>query len=155
MHWRARVRAILEHFTAHTPGSLVEEKTASLAWHYRMVEPEFGVLQANELRLHLSELLSNVPVEILAGDKVIEIRPHGINKGTVVAPLLEHGAPSTLVVAIGDDPTDEDLFAALPQDAIAIHIGPSPSCAPFRLAGVDEARALLAAVLADSPGISP
>jgi trehalose 6-phosphate synthase/phosphatase len=152
MEWRARVLAILEHFAARTPGSLVEQKTASLAWHYRMVEPEFGVRQANELRLHLTELLSNVPVEILPGEKVIEIRAHGVNKGTVVAPLVERLPPRTLIVAIGDDRTDEDLFAALPQDAVAIHVGPGPSCAPVRLAGVAEARALLGALLEDSPG---
>ena len=63
--------------------------------------------------------------------------------------------PATLVVAIGDDPTDEDLFAALPEDGVAIHIGPAPSCASVRLAGVADARALLAAVLAHSPGVSP
>jgi trehalose 6-phosphate synthase/phosphatase len=33
--WWPRVLAILEHFTARTPGSLIEEKTVSLAWHYR------------------------------------------------------------------------------------------------------------------------
>ncbi len=148
--WRQRVLAILEHFAARTPGSLIEEKTASVAWHYRMAEPDFGALQAKELRLHLTELLSNAPVEILPGEKVIEVRAYGINKGTVVAPLLATAAPGTLTVAFGDDRTDEDLFAALPEDAVAVHVGPQPSRAQVRLASVDDARALLAAVLAPS-----
>jgi trehalose 6-phosphate synthase/phosphatase len=147
--WRDRVLAILEHFAARTPGSLVEKKTASLAWHYRMVEPEFGAAQANELRLHLTELLSNAPVEIIAGEKVIEVRPHGANKGTIVAPLIQESPAGALVVAIGDDRTDEDLFAALPTQAVAIHVGPGASCAPVRLGAVADARRLLAALLED------
>src|SRR5439155_1435527 len=77
MEWRERALAILEQAAARTPGSLVEHKTVSLAWHYRMADPEFGAAQANELRLHLTELLSNLPVEIVAGAKMIEVRPHG------------------------------------------------------------------------------
>ena len=152
MEWRERVLAILAHFAAHTPGSLTEEKTASLAWHYRMVEPEFAAVQVNELRLHLTELLSNVPVEILTGDKVIEVRPYGVNKGTIVPPLLERMAPGTFVVALGDDRTDEDLFAALPPAAVAVHVGPGASCAGIRLADVADVRRLLAALLAISSG---
>jgi trehalose 6-phosphate synthase/phosphatase len=153
--WRERVRTILEQFAARTPGSLVEEKTASLAWHYRMADPEFGAIQANELRLHLTELLSNAPVEILAGQKVIEVRPHGVNKGALVAPLLETVPADALVVALGDDRTDEDLFGALPPEAIAIHVGPGPSRAAVRLASVWDVRRLLSDLLTDPPPAAP
>jgi trehalose 6-phosphate synthase/phosphatase len=148
MEWRERVRAILEQVTAQTPGSLVEEKTVSLAWHYRMADPEFGAVQAHELLIDLTEILSNAPVEVLTGEKVIEVRPHGVNKGVIVAPLVE-ATRGCLVVAMGDDRTDEDLFAALPAGAIAIHVGPTPSRAGVRLAGVEDARRLLGAVVAD------
>ncbi|HLK10017.1 MAG TPA: bifunctional alpha,alpha-trehalose-phosphate synthase (UDP-forming)/trehalose-phosphatase [Candidatus Binatia bacterium] len=150
MEWRERVLAILEHFAARTPGSLVEEKTVSLAWHYRMTEPEFGTRQANELRLHLTELLSNAPVEILPGEKVVEVRPHGMHKGAIVAPILAQASPGTLAVAVGDDRTDEDLFAALPPGALAIHVGPAASRASVRLGGVAEVRRLLRAVVGDA-----
>jgi trehalose 6-phosphate synthase/phosphatase len=149
--WRARVHAILEHFAERTPGSLIEEKTASLAWHYRMAEPAFGERQAIELRLHLTELLSNAPVEIITGEKVVEVRPHGISESAVVARLVEAAAPGTLLAVLGADRDDEELFAVLPDDGIAIHVGPQPSRAPVRLAGVEDARRLLAALL-DVPG---
>ena len=148
MEWRERVRAILEHVTARTPGSLVEEKTVSLAWHYRMADLEFGAFQARELRVHLTEALSNLPVEVITGERVIEVRPHGVQKGVIVAPLVD-ATRGCLVVAMGDDRTDEDLFAALPAGAIAIHVGPAPSRAGVRLAGVEDARRLLGAVVAD------
>jgi trehalose 6-phosphate synthase/phosphatase len=144
--WRDRVLAILADYAGRTPGALVEEKTAGLAWHYRMADPEYGALQANDLTLHLTALLSNAPVEILPGAKVIEIRPHGVHKGRIVHPILAAAPPGSRVVALGDDRTDEDLFAALPPEGVAIHVGEGPSAAPFRLGGPREARAFLRAL---------
>jgi trehalose 6-phosphate synthase/phosphatase len=149
--WRQQVRDILDQATARTPGTLIEEKSVSLAWHYRRAEPDFGSRQAEELQRHLAERLRNAPVEILSGDKVIEIRPAGIHKGILVAALLERAPARTLLVAMGDDRTDEDLFAALPPGAVSIHVGADPSRAEFRLADVASARQLLAALLADEP----
>ena len=79
--WREPALAILRDITARTPGSLIEVKSVALAWHYRMADQEAGSRRANELRLHLSQLLSNQPVEILAGHKVLEIRPYGVQQG--------------------------------------------------------------------------
>jgi trehalose 6-phosphate synthase/phosphatase len=141
--WREPALAILRDITARTPGSLIEVKSVALAWHYRMADQEAGARRANEVRLHLSQLLSNQPVEILAGHKVLEIRPHGIHKGRIVPPLSPERLASTTVLAIGDDRTDEDLFAAMPTDAITIRIGPGSTRARFRLDGVAAVRALL------------
>jgi trehalose 6-phosphate synthase/phosphatase len=141
--WRGKVREILDDFAARTPGSIVEEKTVGLAWHHRAVDPTLGLWRANELRLHLTELLSNVPVEILTGNKVVEVRAHGVHKGRVVAQIMAGAPRVALLVAFGDDRTDEDLFAALPHGAIAIHVGPEPSMAGLRLADPTQARAWL------------
>jgi len=145
--WWQAVLSILEDFSARTPGSLVEEKTVSLAWHYRMAEPEYGLSQANELKLHLSTLLSNEPVEILLGDHVIEVRPHGLHKGRIVPSILSALPAGTLVAAFGDDRTDEDLFAALPPGALAIHVGPGHSATTIRLPDVQAVRAFLRSLL--------
>ena len=143
LEWREAVIRILEEFAARTPGALVEEKTASVAWHYRAADPDFGARQAKELQVHLSQVLSNLPVEILPGNRVIEIRPYGIHKGRIATEILAGLSKDVRVVAIGDDRTDEDLFAALPEDAITLHVGPAPSCACFRLADVAAARRFL------------
>lgn len=141
--WREPALNILRDITARTPGSLIEVKAVALAWHYRMADPETGARRANELRLHLGQLLSNQPVEILAGNKVIEIRPYGVHKGRIVPPLPPERQAVTTVLAIGDDRTDEDLFGALPPEAITIRVGPGPTRARFRLDGVPMVRALL------------
>ncbi|HYG67275.1 MAG TPA: bifunctional alpha,alpha-trehalose-phosphate synthase (UDP-forming)/trehalose-phosphatase, partial [Anaeromyxobacteraceae bacterium] len=147
--WREGVLAILREFADRTPGSLVEEKTVGLAWHFRAADPEYGAVQAKELSLHLSTMLSNVPVELLPGDKVLEVRPHGIHKGRIVGEVLAAEPPGTLALAIGDDRTDEDMFAALPEGAISVHVGPAPSRAAVRIADVAAVRALLAAIAAE------
>jgi trehalose 6-phosphate synthase/phosphatase len=141
--WREPALAILRDFTARTPGSLIEAKSVALAWHYRLADQESGARRANELRLHLAQLLSNQPVEILAGHKVVEIRPYGIHKGRIVPPLPPERLAATVVLAMGDDRTDEDLFAAAPREAITVKVGPGPTHARFRVDGVPAARALL------------
>jgi trehalose 6-phosphate synthase/phosphatase len=146
MEWREPVLAILRDFTERTPGSLIEEKTAGFAWHYRAAEPEYGATQAKELSFHLSTVLASLPVEILPGDMVVEVRPHGIHKGLVVSQVLSSAPPGTLLLAMGDDRTDEDLFAALPEGSLSVHVGPAESRAALRIADVRAARAFLAAV---------
>jgi trehalose 6-phosphate synthase/phosphatase len=145
--WRNRVLATLREFAANTPGSLVEEKTVGLAWHYRGADPEFSARQANELQLHLTELLANSPVEILPGNKVIEVRPYGINKGRVVRTAMAAASPEAQLIALGDDRTDEDLFAALPPGGVAVHVGDQQSRALYRIPDVAAARRLLRALL--------
>jgi trehalose 6-phosphate synthase/phosphatase len=131
--WKAQARRIFEAFASRTPGALVEEKTSSLAWHYRMADREYGSIQAKELMLHLANAFSNAPVEVLRGEKVIEVRPHGVNKGVVARVALAHAAPDACVLAMGDDRTDEDVFAALPETAFTVHVGRGATRAQYRV----------------------
>jgi trehalose 6-phosphate synthase/phosphatase len=41
------------------------------------------------------------------------------------------------------------MFAALPPEAVAIHVGPTPSIAPLRLAEVTDARKMLKRLLGE------
>jgi trehalose 6-phosphate synthase/phosphatase len=52
------------------------------------------------------------------------------------------------VLAIGDDRTDEDLFGALPGDAVAVHVGGRQTVAQLRVKDWRDVRALLERVLA-------
>jgi trehalose 6-phosphate synthase/phosphatase len=144
--WMAGVTPILEQFTATTPGSLVEKKSVSLAWHYRQAEREFGSRQARRLLMLLGDTLSNQPLEVLKGHKVIEVRCRGINKAAVAQALPSH--IGSAILAAGDDRTDEDLFGALPESAVTICVGSGPSGARCRLADYRAVRRLLAGVLA-------
>jgi trehalose 6-phosphate synthase/phosphatase len=114
----------MRDFAARTAGAMVEEKTGGLAWHYRLVEPELGVRRAFALRLALTRLLERAPAEILPGAKVIEVVARGVHKGRLIPFIVARVPAGALLVAIGDDRTDEDLFAALPPGSLAIHVSP-------------------------------
>lgn len=155
--WMERVRPFLVQATAGTPGSRLEEKTAGLAWHWRMADPEYGAHQARELRSHLSAALANAPVEVLVGDKVVEVRHQSAHKGVAVARVVAASAGGALVAAIGDDRTDEDLFRALPPDGVAIRVGVGESVAEHRLEDWRHVRSFLTnlAVLRTDAARSP
>jgi trehalose 6-phosphate synthase/phosphatase len=148
LDWKEPLRSILEDYTLRTPGSLLEEKAMGFAWHYRATEPDFGQQQAGELHLYIAEMFSNAPVEVLHGAKVVEVRPQGIHKGRVASALADRYPEATLL-ALGDDRTDEDLFAALPAGrSFAVHVGPTPSQAAYRVDSVRDVRAILQLIAA-------
>lgn len=72
--WRAEVMAILEYYTERTVGSFIEEKAASITWHYRLADPDYGTWQAGECQIHLENTIAQAyPVEIISGKKNIEV----------------------------------------------------------------------------------
>jgi trehalose 6-phosphate synthase/phosphatase len=131
--WQSFVRSVLKDFTKNTPGSFIEEKSHSLAWHYRMADPVHGERVANELRLHGRETFAPMGLELIPGKRVIEIRHVGINKGLVVSRTMEHYGPETAAIIIGDDVTDEDMFSAAPPGSLTIAVGDTSSRAQLRL----------------------
>jgi trehalose 6-phosphate synthase/phosphatase len=145
--WLERARARMAAFARTTPGAFVEVKTSSVAWHYRRAARGFGAAQARELRVALSRELADLPAEILEGKRVVEVRPRGATKAAVVSHLLARPDPPSIVVAFGDDRTDEEMFAALPRTAISIHVGGGASLATHRLRNPQAVRAFLAALI--------
>lgn len=139
--WKGMVRAVLEEYAMRTPGALIEDKTAGLAWHYRNATPHLGTLRARELRAHLVQSLAQTPVTILTGRKVVEVRPQGIDKGQGIRLLGDLDGAE--IAAFGDDRTDEDLFAALPETSHTFRSGPGPTRARFRLNGPKDVRYFL------------
>jgi trehalose 6-phosphate synthase/phosphatase len=126
-----RVRPILDHFVARTPGSFVEEKERSLAWHYRMSETRFADWLAQELVAMLEDMLAETDLRAVRGRKIVEVRPSWLHKGNIAKIFLEHTGPVQFQLAAGDDRTDENLFAAFPPTAWTIHVGPERSAARF------------------------
>jgi trehalose 6-phosphate synthase/phosphatase len=78
-----------------------------------------------------------------------------VDKGTAIAPTLEGLPLGTAIIAIGDDRTDEQLFSALPPDAMTIYVGEGPSRARLRLSSVAEVRLLLADLARSAGGQCP
>jgi trehalose 6-phosphate synthase/phosphatase len=142
--WKEHVSPVLEHFMDRTPGSLIEEKEFSLVWHYRMADPEFGEWLANELVSNLEQMLADTELRAFRGNKIVEVKPGWANKGEVLARLTEAAPQAEFCFAAGDDRTDEDLFARLPEDAWTVHVGDRRTRAKYCLSNSDDLRQLLA-----------
>jgi trehalose 6-phosphate synthase/phosphatase len=146
--WKEGVRELLAVYTRSTPGSLIEEKTASIAWHYRMAEPELAAAHLEELCGALEGRIAGAGLELLRGEKVIEVRLKGTDKALVVRRVLGAIAPPLpLACAMGDDATDDDMFEALPEGSITVSVGFWPSAARYRVARPGTARGLLGRLL--------
>jgi trehalose 6-phosphate synthase/phosphatase len=146
--WIADVRTIMQDFVSATPGAFIEEKAASIAWHYRGAVRGFGEAQARELRVALSQAMIDRPVQIMEGKKVLEVRPRGVGKAHIAQWLLSHEPPPALFLACGDDRTDEEMFAALPPGSVSVHIGPGKTMATHRLRDWTATRTFLSTLVA-------
>jgi trehalose 6-phosphate synthase/phosphatase len=140
--WKEAVRPILELYTDRTPGSFIEEKDFCLVWHFRKANAELAYVRGQELKDHLLNLTANLDVGVFEGSKIIEVRHLGINKGRA-AELSLAKQIWDFIIAAGDDYTDEEMFAALPETAYSIKVGPSISKARFNIDSVSEMRLLL------------
>lgn len=126
-----------------TPGSSVEVKSASVAWHYRGAHPELADKRASELLEQLRQLHEEPPLDVISGKKVIEVRVFGVSKASAVLSLLARHAPTDFLFAAGDDETDEEMFGQLPPNAWSVHVGPGPSRARFALPDPPALRRML------------
>ncbi|MBI3914530.1 MAG: bifunctional alpha,alpha-trehalose-phosphate synthase (UDP-forming)/trehalose-phosphatase [Chloroflexi bacterium] len=135
--WKAQVISLLFRYADRVPGSFVEEKEFSVAWHYRAADLELGSSQAKELTDDLIHFAVNKDVQVLQGSKVVEIRAAGVNKGKVAEHWISKGTHD-FIFAAGDDLTDEDLFRALPSTAYSIKVGMTASYARFNLSDHQE-----------------
>jgi trehalose 6-phosphate synthase/phosphatase len=140
--WKLDLRSLLDHFTSTSPGALVEEKSASVAWHFRMMDPDLAATRVEEVRQAITAHIRALPLELIEGDKVLEVRLAGVNKGLILSAIAVDD-PDLALLAMGDDRTDEDLFQALPARASTVIVGRYPSVARFRLENHTAARNLL------------
>lgn len=96
-----------------SPGILYEDKGYSVALHYRLA-PQFErtIYEAvSAIRADLPQ----APIDVLPGKFVCEIKHAGFTKATGVRELMNHAPFSGRnPVFIGDDVTDESVFAIMP-----------------------------------------
>lgn len=140
--WKKDVMNILRNYTERTPGSFIEEKSYSLVWHYRKADNDLGEMRATELMSNLLYMISDMGLSLLAGNKVVEIKPSEANKGKTAIHYLRQDHYD-FVMAIGDDVTDEDMFKAIKDEAITIKVNSNTSAAKYYLKDYKEVRELL------------
>ncbi|MFH1453120.1 MAG: bifunctional alpha,alpha-trehalose-phosphate synthase (UDP-forming)/trehalose-phosphatase [Armatimonadota bacterium] len=140
--WKDQVHPLMEVYSDRLPGSFVEDKDYSVAWHYRKADPEQASLRAKELLDNLMELTRSINVQVLQGNKVIEVRCAGVDKGNASLNWVSRNKPD-FIMGIGDDHTDEDMFRSLPKRAYSIKVGLGSTYAKYSLHSYAEVRKLL------------
>src|SRR5205085_11786305 len=83
-----------------------------------------------ELLDSLFHLIRNSQLQVIDGNKVIEIRVAGIDKGQAAKKVIE-GSNSDFIFVVGDDKTDEDMFRSLADQAITVKVGRGHSIARY------------------------
>jgi trehalose 6-phosphate phosphatase len=104
------LRPALAAYVAARPGLLLEDKGASLAIHYRQAR---GYGPA--IRRLARQLVAERPrLRLIEGRRVVELQPHGADKGRAVAAFLaEPPFAGRFPIYVGDDTTDEDGFRSV------------------------------------------
>jgi len=136
------VRDLIETGALH---ARVEEKGASVALHYRHA-PEIE----QHVRAYAAQIAARHRLRTLPGKMVIEIVAGAHTKGDAVEAFMRSPPfASRVPVAVGDDVTDEDAFAAAArQGGFAVRVGESrSSSAAYRLATPAHVHAWLEASL--------
>ncbi|MEM9051786.1 MAG: bifunctional alpha,alpha-trehalose-phosphate synthase (UDP-forming)/trehalose-phosphatase, partial [Bacteroidota bacterium] len=140
--WRSEAMEIMNFYVDRTPGSFIEEKSYSLAWHYRRVEKGLGEVRKSELTSHLKHMMAEKGFHVLDGDHVVELKPDSTNKGRAAKDIFNELVPD-FCLCIGDDTTDEYMFEALPKEAFTVKVGNASSHARFGIEAVPNVRRLL------------
>lgn len=140
--WKEEVRSLLEYYEDRTPGSFIEEKDFSLLWHYGMTEPDLAGVRAGSLMLSLYAHTANMDLDVLEGNRVIEVRNSDVSKGRAAFHWLEKRRWD-FILAVGVDSCDESIFNALPDRSWTLRVGPGPTDAGFRLGSHREMTGLL------------
>ncbi|RYD95220.1 MAG: bifunctional alpha,alpha-trehalose-phosphate synthase (UDP-forming)/trehalose-phosphatase, partial [Sphingobacteriales bacterium] len=144
--WKEEIRPLMELFVTRCVGSFIEEKHNTLAWHYRNTHPDLGFTRSRELRNSLLQLTANTALQVIDGNKVLEVRLIGIDKGTAAQKVLDHFNPD-LMLCVGDDTTDEDMFRVLRDKAVTIRVGKSKTAARYSLWAQSQVLPLLRKLL--------
>ncbi|HLW57701.1 MAG TPA: bifunctional alpha,alpha-trehalose-phosphate synthase (UDP-forming)/trehalose-phosphatase [Bacteriovoracaceae bacterium] len=150
LKWKEEVEEILKLYTIRTPGSFIEDKGHALTWHFRSSPAQFAEFLAYKLFNELEENLKAYPVQVIRGKKVIEIKSIHANKGSFINYWLGNLTPENrpdIIVALGDDTTDEDMFHALQEQqeypAFCVKVGKGLTSAKYYIPDQEKVTPLL------------
>lgn len=130
--WDSEIVSIMQEFVEKTPRSRLEEKSTALVWHYRNVDAWLASIREQQLMEALIEPCLRQNLQIMRGNKILEIKSPQHSKGSEVRRLLEK-QNYEFILAMGDDTTDEDTFRELPESAYTIKVGGHSEIARFNI----------------------
>jgi trehalose-phosphatase len=118
--WKNQLAGLLEHFT----GWWIEDKPQGFVLHYRQVSPGQEDRLLKIIETWEACVVEHGSYQILPGKKVLEVLPYGINKGEAIQKiLLSSDFMEYFPLYIGDDTTDESVFAVIHEQGLSFKVG--------------------------------
>ncbi len=148
-------RARLAEFVRLHPGTLLEDKGAAIALHFRQA-PDCASVARQAVQSEIQTLQGEFVLQ--EGKCVLEIKPAGVSKASAIEAFLEEPPFRTRrPLFIGDDVTDEDGFSVVrAQGGLAVAVGDRPGTnAQFGLPDVDAVLSWLEELAASPAGVLP
>lgn len=147
-YFETRLRALAVELRALCiPGAWIEEKGASITFHFREADPALAEALATTAR----EVIGRAGFQAYDAHQAVEGRPPvGWDKGRAVLHILRERYGPTwsadiVPLYIGDDRTDEDAFRVLSGLGPTFRVGSpeTPTAASHPLPNVESVRALI------------
>ena len=124
------------------PGVIIEIKPAAVAVHVRRCVRSTAARVLAAVREGPAQLAG---VHVTEGSEVVELSVVDTDKGRALN-TLRHRTGSTAAIFIGDDRTDEKVFARLTGPDVGVKVGPGESLATHRVDGPEDVANLLALI---------
>ncbi len=107
-------RKFLRDIADYVHGSILLEKTASLTFVHRNLDPRLGPKLAHDLEGILVRSRA-LRMRVIHNRNAVEFLPVGVNKGSFLTKLLNSFSDpaETFFLVAGDDEADEDMFQAV------------------------------------------
>jgi trehalose 6-phosphate phosphatase len=118
-----RVKRAFAAIAEAGPGIILEDKGYSLALHYRLAPEKEQIVRESAAKV--CGTLGELPIELLPGKRMIEIKQIGFTKAKAVRELMTYPPfAGRRPIFIGDDITDLGVFDVLPEfNGIGISVG--------------------------------
>jgi trehalose 6-phosphate synthase len=117
----------LRQLAERHPGALVERKSCSVCLHWRRVTADRQDVIAAAAEVIVDEWLeSHQQLERLPEVCALEVRHRAAHKGSAVSWLRSRGPSGAVMLALGDDITDEDMFVSLRDTDVGILVSAQP-----------------------------
>ena len=151
--WKKQLDGLLEHLT----GWWIEDKPQGFVLHYRQASPGQEDQLLKIIETWKAHIIDYGSYQVLPGKKVMEVLPYGVNKGAAIQKILiSSDFIGYFPLFIGDDITDESVFAVIQAQGLSFKVGEAeqPTKATHFLknpAQVREFLALLATQVEEKP----
>lgn len=132
--WKKVAGPLFETYAKLVPGSLLEEKTVALVFHYRNASSRDIDVKVPVIVEELRDVVrtSVTPLQLVEGDMVLEVMPLAVSKGGAAQEWQQKDSWD-FVLAMGDDTTDESMFEVLATPAWTVKVGSGRTAARQRL----------------------